>query len=92
MAKAKKRKINPNRKNVTEADLKRAKNEALNEAVGIVWAIFFTVMRDKEGWGAKRLCRLWDNVNELSDSIAKGYVSVTDLKKALEDEAGFTLH
>lgn len=47
-------------------------------------------MRDKEGYGPKRLRRLLDEVNYLSDSIVKGYVSVQDLFRALEEEVGIT--
>lgn len=87
----KKKKPNPNRRPATQADVKKAQRQAQEAAVAATWAIFFTVMRDKEGYGVKRLVRLWDRVNELSDSITKGYVSVEDLKKTLEDEAGITL-
>jgi hypothetical protein len=73
------------------ADVQRAKRDAQDEAIKMTWSIFFTVMRDKEGYGVKRLQRLWGEVNELSDSIAKGYVNVTDLRKALMEEAGINL-
>lgn len=86
-----KKKVNPHRRPATVADVERAKKTAQNQAINIAWAIFFTVMRDKEGWGMKRLRRLWDEVNDLSDSISGGYVSVSDLMQALEDEAGIVL-
>lgn len=86
-----KKKVNPNRRPATAADVEKAKRQAQSFAIDTAWAIFFTAMRDKEGWGVKRLRRLWDEVNELADSISKGYVSVEDLKKALEEEAGIVL-
>lgn len=73
------------------ADLLKAKKEAQNTAISITWAIFFSVMRDKEGYGKTRLQRLWKEVEELSDSISKGYVNVQDLMDALEEEAGIVL-
>ncbi len=82
---------NPKKRPATQADVNKAKKEATSFAIETAWAIFFTIMRDKEGYGPKRLCRIWDHVNELSDSVAKGYVSVADLKKTLADEAGITL-
>ena len=88
---SRKKKPNPKKRPATVADVNRAKRQAKEEAINDTWAIFFTVMRDKEGYGVKRLVRLWDRVNELSDSIIKGYVSVEDLKKTLADEAGITL-
>lgn len=86
-----KKKVNPHRRPATAADVEKAKKKAQNQAINITWAIFFTVMRDKEGWGAKRLRRLWDEVNELSDSISQGYITVDDLMKTLDEEAGIVL-
>ena len=86
-----KKKVNPNRRPATVADVEKAKKKAQSQAINIAWAIFFTVMRDKEGWGVKRLRRLWDEVNDLSDSISGGYVSVSDLMETLEAEAGIVL-
>lgn len=88
---SRKKKVNPNRRQATQADVNKAKRKATEDAISATWAIFFTVMRDKEGYGPKRLARLWDRVNDLSDSIVRGYVSVDDLKKTLADEAGITL-
>lgn len=87
----KNKKVNPRKRLATQADVNRAKREAQEYAVVCAWAIFFTVMRDKEGYGIKRLVRLWERVNELSDSITQGYVSVEDLRKTLEDETGIVL-
>ena len=54
-------------------------------------SMFFTVMRDKEGDGPVRLKRIWNEVEELSDSINQGYVKVLDLVRTLEEEAGIVL-
>ena len=43
-----------------------------------------------EGFGYTRLRRVWDEVNYLADSVSKGYVSIADLEKELEDY-GITL-
>lgn len=80
-------KVNPRKRPATAADVKRAKDEAIQ----IVWAIFFSVMRDKEGYGNRRLKRLWDEVNALADSVSQGYVSITDLARTLRDEAGIEI-
>ena len=81
------KKVGVNRRQATAADVAKAKSDAITT----VWAIFFSVMRDKEGYGLKRLKRLWDEVNDLSDSITKGYVSIADLTKTLEEEAGIVI-
>ena len=85
------KKTNPNRRPVSQADIIKAKREAQNTAINYAWAIFFTVLRDKEGYGKQRLARVWKEVNELSDSIAKGYVNVKDLMRTLEKEANIVL-
>lgn len=84
---SKNKRINPSRKPATQADIKRAKKEAIAYA----WAIMFTVMRDKFGYGPIRLQRMWSEVNKLSDEITEGYVSLNDLMRTLETEAGIIL-
>ncbi len=44
-------------------------------------------MRDCEGYGRKRLRRVYDAVEDLADSISRGYCSLYDLEKVLKDEA-----
>lgn len=56
----------------------------------MVWAVFFTALRDKERFGYKRLRRVWDEVNYISDSIDKGYVKLDDLVNELA-KYGITL-
>ena len=81
-----KKKTNPRRRPATQADVNRAKKEAQDQAVKIAWAIMFTCLRDKEGWGKIRLKRLWGEIDNLSDSIAKGYVSIKDLMAVLGED------
>ena len=87
---AKKKRVNPRRKPATQADVEKAKRQAQTHAINMVWAVFFTALRDKEGFGYKRLRRVWDEVNYLSDSIDKGYVKLDDLVNELA-EYGITL-
>lgn len=83
-----KRKINPRRTPLSpEAREARARNQAIETA----WAIFLTVLRDKEGYDVEGLQRVWKGIESLSDSIAKGYVNVKELEKVLEKEAGIGL-
>ena len=88
---SKRKRVNKRRKPATKADVETAKREAENNAVDYAFAIMFSALRDKEGWGKVRLARLWREVNYLSDSVARGYVSINDLMTALEEEAGITL-
>lgn len=87
----KKKKPNPRNIPVNMADLERAKKQAFSEAIDTAWAIIFTVLRDKEGHGGEDLQRIWNGVNDLSDSIRKGYVNVPDMKNVLKQEEGCVL-
>lgn len=86
-----KKKVNPNRRPASQADVKKAKEKAQDEAIKYVWAIIFTVLRDKEGYDVEGLQRVWREIGELSDSITEGYVSITDLQHSLREEIGASL-
>lgn len=86
-----KRKVNPKKKPATQADVKKAKSQAETRAVKLAWTILFTVLRDKEGMDNEDLQRIWGKVEDLSDSIAKGYVSLADLRQTLKEEANINL-
>lgn len=81
----KKKKVNPRRRPATLADVNRAKKEAMDIAITSAWAILFTALRDKEGFGYIQLRRVWDEVNYISDSIDKGYVKLDDLVNELAE-------
>ena len=83
-----KKKVNPRRRPATQADVQRAKQKGQEEAVKLAWSILFTVLRDKEGYDLEALQRVWKEVDDLSDSIAKGYCTVTDLRDVLKQEIG----
>lgn len=87
---AKRKKVNPRRRPATQADVEKAKRQAQTHAINMVWAVFFTALRDKEGFGYTRLRRVWDEVNYISNSIDKGYVKLDDLVNELA-KYGITL-
>lgn len=91
MGSKKSKKVNPRRRPASQADVKRAKSAATDVAITAAWAIFFTVLRDKEGFDNAALQRVWQEINYLSESIGDGYVDVNDLRQALEEEAGIKL-
>lgn len=91
MSKKHKKKVNPRRQPVTMAEVKRAKVDAEDQALRAAWSIFFTVLRDKEGYTLDDLRRVWSKVEDLSDSIAKGYCTVSDLREILKLEEGVNL-
>lgn len=75
-----------------ESDIKKIKEDATNEGIKCALIMFFTVMRDKEGYGVKRIKRLFNYTAELADSLKKRYVKMQDLEKVLADEADITFH
>lgn len=86
-----KHKTNPRRRPATQADVLKAKEEAKAEAIAYAFAIFFSVLADKEHAETDDLIRVWHEVNELSDSVVKGYVNITDLLHTLKTERGIYL-
>lgn len=86
-----KKKLNLNRRPATQADVAKAQRKGNDDGVSYALAIFLTVMRDKEGYGARRLRRVWSEINALAESMARGYVTIEDLYTVLEDEAGITV-
>lgn len=74
-----------------QSDVKRMKENATNEGLKGALILFFTVMRDKEGYGIKRLKRIFDETTDLADSLKKGYVKMEDLENALMQEANIEL-
>ena len=75
-----------------QSDVKRMKEDATNEALKGAMILFFTVMRDKEGYGIKRLKRLYNEITDLAGSMKEGYIKMADLEKVLLEEANITFH
>ena len=75
-----------------QSDVKRIKEEATNEGLKGALILIFTVMRDKEGYGIKRLKRLFNEITDLADSLKHGYVKMEDLEQVLFEEANITFH
>ena len=60
----------------------------INVAADIINLIPLLVLRDKFGFGSKRLERYLDHYSEMLDAFNKGYISLKDIEKVLEDEVG----
>lgn len=86
-----KKTTNPRRLPVSQADLQKAKDTAMSEAVKVSYAIIFTVLRDKHDYDIEQLKLVWAEINDLSDSLAKGYVKIKDLLWVLDKEAGIVI-
>lgn len=81
-----KKRVNPHKRPVSHADIVKAKKQTQDQAVNLAIALFLTVMFDKFGFDAEQLQRVWAEVNNLSDSVAKGYVNMRDLITVLDEE------
>ena len=83
-----KKKLNPNR-------VPRTTEEKINyeraKAIKLTYVIFLSVLCDKIGLTNDDLARTHKGCLDLSDSIAKGYVNVEDLKKTLREERGLDI-
>ena len=86
-----KKKTNPRRRPASMADVERARTAATVDATRSCWSILFTVLRDKEGMVVEDLRRIWEETEELSDSVIRGYCSVADLRDTLRREAGIVI-
>lgn len=76
---------------IRESELKSLKKELVDKAMQYSYTVMLNVMRDYFGFGKKRLHRVWDGIQDLGDSISKGYVSFYDLEKVLKEEAGIVM-
>lgn len=88
---SKRKKTNPRKKIVTQSDVNKAKNKAVNDAIQYALTIFIYVMWDKEGYGKKRIDRVWNDIKFQSECVAEGLLSVDDMIKVMEEEAGIIL-
>lgn len=86
MAKQKKRPAPPSRRPATQADVLRAKQKGVEDAVRLVQAMVFTILLDKEGYDEAGLQRVWAEMEYLADSINQGYVNLPDLVHILREE------
>ncbi|MBQ7265118.1 MAG: hypothetical protein IJS61_03380 [Firmicutes bacterium] len=78
-----------------ERVVKRASQESrkrsMAEAFAYMLAIPAMVVRDKCGFGAKRLNQFVDWVVDLSNSVETFYVTIDDLKQTIFEETGVSL-
>lgn len=83
---SKPKKVNPRRIPCTQANVDRARDQGVTEAVRASMAIFMTVLLDKEGADKEILQRAWGEIESLSQSVKEKRVSIPDPKRVLNDE------
>ena len=77
-----------NKRQATQQDVIRAKDEAMTEAVNIMAIIPLMILRDKYGFGAKRLVKWMRYFTESVDALFKKYVTVEDMARIIHEETG----
>lgn len=92
MAKGKAKKVNPRRKPVSEADLKRAKDIVSDQAFKLTVAIFLTVLCDDFNFDKEQLNYAWERLNKLSGEVSERRISAWDLVEVLKEEYDIDLN
>lgn len=82
------KKKNPHQIPATRADVDKARRIAKEEAADAAMAIMMTALMDKMGRTTEQVLELWGHVQEVSESIREGRITVPDLKDVLKQEAG----
>ena len=86
-----KKKINPRRKPASQADVQRAKNEAMCKAICLTKALTFTALLDEGIINPEDVKRGWDKTRYLADSVNQGYLSIQDMYDTLIADYGVDL-
>lgn len=66
----------------------KATSEAMDFAFKQMMLLPLMVLRDKYGYGAKRLEEFIDNVADMLDSYNRGYLDLGDIEQTLKEETG----
>lgn len=78
-----KKKINPRRRPLSEADVIRIQDNAVH----LAFAIFLTVLKDKFEFSNDDIVKAWYEADKLSEEVLKdGLVKLKDLVDMLRDE------
>ena len=70
---------------------KEAAKEAVNEVIELTLGIPAMVLKDKYGFGKKRLPEALDHMVDLYESYEMGYLTLQDIRKALWEEGGYKI-
>lgn len=81
-----KKKVNPRKRPATQADINRARKKAEAETLDMACAIILMGLLDGGIIQPEQMRPAWDAINNKSDSVAKGYCTVSDLKQTLREE------
>lgn len=81
--------------NLTWEQIQQMKKDAAKEAVGTVIELTLgipaMVLKDKYGFGKKRLPEALDHMVDLYESYEQGYLTLQDIRKTLWEEGGYKI-
>lgn len=70
---------------------KDAAKEAVSEVIELTLGIPAMVLKDKYGFGKKRLPEALDHIVDLYESYEMGYLTLQDIRKTLWEEGGYKI-
>ncbi len=80
---------------LTVREIQNIKDEAVNEAVDLSCRLLFAlsgmVLRDKWGFGKKRMKRFIEQLLDAYESYSIGYVNIEDCMGAIKEETGYNI-
>lgn len=83
-----KKKPKPRNRPVSAQEVQQGITKTSDRVFFDEWTILFTIMRDKWGWGGKRLQRIWDMCNAVCADIGAGKAKFTDILEEMRALTG----
>ena len=82
-----KKKINPRRRPISEADVGKIQDRTIH----LAFAIFLTVLFDYHGFSRDQIVDVWHQADKLSKEVTEGRINIHDLVGVLKEEYGVIL-
>lgn len=83
------KKLNPNRKvTLTVREINKLKVSATSRAIQITKLFPLMILRDKYGFGGKRLTDFLGHYSNMLDAYNKGYIKLEDIANTIYEETG----
>ena len=81
-----KKKVNPNRKPATHADINKAKKQAMEDSMRQILYLILYILIEKHEAPKEDIHQLASEVNYYADSITQGYVKWKDIERVVVEE------
>ena len=82
----KKKKVNPNRRPATQADVDKAKKYAMETSMRQLLYLILYILIEKHEAPREDIHQLAAEVNYFADSISQGYITWKDVERVVRDE------